>query len=60
MREKKTFVKCARLLPYLRQCADCLHRNCALRYVPDVENHDEKALISHQEEQREFAELTGV
>jgi len=31
MRAKRTYIKCARLLPYQRKCAECPHRDCALR-----------------------------
>jgi len=56
MREKRTFVVCARKLPYLRNCNGCKHsKTCSLYWVDDIENHEEKALIGYQEEQKEFA-----
>ena len=31
MREKKTYKRCALLIPYQRQCLDCTKKNCAIR-----------------------------
>jgi len=51
MREKRTFKKCARLLPYQRQCQDCPHKNCALRNKEDW--HKEKAMSSFNDDMRD-------
>lgn len=55
-RKKKVYKKCALLLPYLRQCTECPHKDCALRSKTDW--NLEHAINDHQEEQKEFAELT--
>ena len=60
MRDKKTYIACARLLPYQRLCSECHHRMCALRNTEPVNWIEEHAKQDAQDEQREFAEIDGT
>lgn len=55
----KTYQCCVRLHPLKRPCTDCSHRNCDIRTEQEVEGHEEKSIIMHTEEQKEF-EYTEV
>ena len=50
---KKTYIGCARILPYLRPCQGCKHkRTCSLFYTSDVDWNQEAAKEDCQEEQK--------
>lgn len=54
MRQKRTYKKCAKLLPYQRQCQNCPHRNCTLRNK--VNWNEEAAQEDLQQDQKSLAE----
>jgi len=60
----KTYLSCARKLPSERNCRGCIHAvTCDLFDESNpliVEDHEEKALIAHKEDQREWAELAHM
>lgn len=58
MRQKRTYVKCARLLPYQRQCQDCSYKDYALRNK--IDNHEEKATIMFNEDAKDHIKNSMV
>jgi len=56
MRDKRTFIACAKILPYKRKCAGCRHsKSCALYYKGDFEadNHEDKAMSMFADDKRQ-------
>ncbi len=55
MKEKRTYIQCARLVPYLRQCSGCKHaKSCSLYYENEIDWNTEAAKEDYQVEQKEL------
>ena len=54
----RTFIKCAKILPHLRECRFCRHL-CTLRMEKYIDPDLEKAEIEHNEDIADEMRATG-
>ena len=55
----KTYIDCANKHPLKRNCINCSHQDCDIRTEQEVEGHEEKAIIMHNEDIKELIGQQG-